>query len=149
VAAIRRLAEVVLTVKDLDRSVEFYRDVLGLTVISPDLRGPVFLRIGEASRGVPQQIVLIPRPPDAPELPRLRAFRSLHHIGLEVDEESFASEWDRLQKLGFEVRTGVHPFLSVEAIYIDDPDGNEVELVTARPSKQQVEESDVPANSEC
>jgi catechol-2,3-dioxygenase len=27
------------------------------------------------------------------------------------------------------VRTGQHPFLPVEAIYVDDPDGNEVELV--------------------
>jgi catechol 2,3-dioxygenase-like lactoylglutathione lyase family enzyme len=132
VAGIRGLAEVVLMVNDVDRSVEFYRDVLGMRVISPDLHGPVFLQVGECPSGVPQQIVLIPRPAEAPGLPTERAFRSVHHIGLEVDEESFAHEWERLQKLGFEVRTGVHPFLSVEAIYVDDPDGNEVELVTAR-----------------
>jgi catechol-2,3-dioxygenase len=137
VAAIRGLAEVVLMVKDVDRSAEFYRDVLGLTVISPDLHGPVFLQIGEGSSGVPQQIVLIPRPAGAPEQPAERAFRSVHHIGLEVEEESFAREWERLQKLGFEVRTGVHPFLPVEAIYVDDPDGNEVELVTARPATKR------------
>ena len=136
VAAICHLAEVVLMVRDVDRSVEFYRDVLGLTVISPDLHGPVFLQIGERSSGVPQQIVLIPRPAGAPDLPTERAFRSVHHIGLEVEEESFEREWKRLQKLGFEVRTGVHPFLSVEAIYVDDPDGNEVELVAARPDRK-------------
>jgi catechol 2,3-dioxygenase-like lactoylglutathione lyase family enzyme len=136
VAAIRRLAEVVLMVKDVNRSVEFYRDVLGLTVISPDLHGPVFLQIGEGLSGVPQQIVVVPRPDGAPDVPTERAFRSLHHIGLEVEEESFRREWERLRTLGFEVRTGVHPFLSVEAIYIDDPDGNEVELVTARPATQ-------------
>jgi catechol 2,3-dioxygenase len=136
VAAVRGLAEVVLMVKDVDRSVEFYRDVLGLKVISPDLHGPVFLQIGESSRGVPQQIVLIPRPAGAPDLPAERAFRSVHHIGLEVDQASFAREWERLQTLGFDVRTGVHPFLPVEAIYVDDPDGNEVELVTARPARQ-------------
>jgi catechol 2,3-dioxygenase-like lactoylglutathione lyase family enzyme len=136
VAAIRRLAEVVLMVNDVNRSVEFYRDVLGLTVISPDLHGPVFLQIGEGLSGVPQQIVVVPRPDGAPDVPTERAFRSLHHIGLEVEEESFRREWERLRTLGFEVRTGVHPFLSVEAIYIDDPDGNEVELVTARPATQ-------------
>lgn len=133
---IRHLAEVVLLVQDVDRSVTFYRDVLGLTVISPDLHGPVFLQIGGPSSGVPEQIVLVPRPAAAPQLPAERAFRSLHHIGLEVAEEDFAQERERLQKLGYEVRTGVHPFLSVEAIYIDDPDGNEVELVTARPDRR-------------
>jgi catechol 2,3-dioxygenase-like lactoylglutathione lyase family enzyme len=137
VTAIRGLAEVVLMVKEVDRSVEFYRDVLGLTVISPDLQGPVFLQIGERSSGVPQQIVLIPRPAGAPNLPAERAFRSVHHIGLEVEQEAFEREWERLRELGFEVRTGVHPFLPVEAIYVDDPDGNEVELVTARPARER------------
>ncbi|TMB86134.1 MAG: VOC family protein, partial [Chloroflexi bacterium] len=81
---------------------------------------------------VPQQIVLAPRPPGAPQFPAERAFRSVHHIGLEVEPEDFEREQARLQQLGLQVRTGQHPFLSVEAIYVDDPDGNEVELVTAR-----------------
>ena len=91
----------------------------------------MFLRVGERSSGVPQQIVLVPRPPGAPDPPGERAFRSVHYLGLEVEEGAFAREWERLRALGFEVRTGVHPFLPVEAIYLDDPDGNEVELVTA------------------
>ena len=131
-AAIRGLAEIVLMVADVGRSIGFYRDILGLTVISPDLQGPVFLRVGERAGGVPQQIVLVPRPPGAPDQPGERAFRSVHHLGLEVAEGAFEREWERLRALGFEVRTGVHPFLPVEAIYLDDPDGNEVELVTAR-----------------
>ena len=131
-ANIRGLAEIVLMVNDVERSVAFYRDALGLTVISPDLQGPVFLRVGEHSSGVPQQIVLVPRPAGAPDHPVERAFRGVHHIGLEVEEGAFEREWERLQSLGFEVRTGVHPFLPVEAIYLDDPDGNEVELVSAR-----------------
>ena len=28
-----------------------------------------------------------------------------------------------------EIRTGEHPFLPVQAFYVDDPDGNEVEIV--------------------
>jgi catechol 2,3-dioxygenase len=131
-AAIRGLAEIVLMVDDVGQSVAFYRDVLGLTVISPDLQGPVFLRVGERASGVPQQIVLVPRPASAPDQPAERAFRGVHHIGLEVEQEAFEREWERLRALGFEVRTGMHPFLPVEAIYLDDPDGNEVELVTAR-----------------
>ena len=130
-SAVRGLAEVVLMVQDVDRSLAFYRDVLGLTVISPDLKGPVFLRVGESRAGVPQQIVLVPRPPGV-SAPNQERARTLHHLGLEVPIAALDEERRRLQGMGFEVRTGRHPFLPVEAIYVDDPDGNEIELVAAR-----------------
>ena len=41
--ASRGLAEIVLLVKDAERSLRFYRDVLGLTVISPDSEGELEL----------------------------------------------------------------------------------------------------------
>jgi catechol 2,3-dioxygenase len=131
-AAIRGLAEVVLLVRDLDKSLAFYRDILGLTVISPpEMKPAAFLEVGTSHGGVPQQIVLVRRPADAPALPD-RMQRGLHHIGIEIEPGALEGERERLQSLGFEVRTGEHPFLPVEAIYIDDPDGNEVELVAAR-----------------
>ncbi len=129
-SAIRGLAEIVLMVKDVPAAVRFYEGVLGLERISPDtLPGPVFLRAGAAGAALPQQIVLVPRPAEAPELPADRRQRSMHHIGLEIAAADLAAERARLEGLGFEVRTGQHPFLTVEAIYVDDPDGNEVELV--------------------
>jgi len=120
-----------LRVADLERALKFYRDVLGLHLISPDMKGPVFLEIGDARPGVPHQIVLVPRPEGLEPFPE-RYMRNLHHIGLEVSAAALAEERDRLIRLGFEVRTGEHPFLSVEAIYIDDPDGNEIELVARK-----------------
>ena len=57
------------------------------------------------------------------------ALRNVHHIGLEVSRGALAEERQRLSALGLAVRTGEHPFLPVEAIYIDDPDGKEIELV--------------------
>jgi catechol 2,3-dioxygenase len=129
-SALRGLAEVVLMVKDVPAAVHFYRDVLGMETISPPgMQGPVFLRVGPVSAGVPAQVVLVPRPPTAPDLPTDRRQRSMHHIGLEIAASDLAAERARLEGLGFEVRTGQHPFLPVEAIYVDDPDGNEVELV--------------------
>jgi catechol 2,3-dioxygenase-like lactoylglutathione lyase family enzyme len=125
---IRGLAEVVLVVQDLERSVAFYRDLLGLTVISPPALPAVFLRVGEERAGVPQQIVLVPRGADAAGAAS-KAGRVLHHIGLEVASDQFDAERERLAAAGLEVRDGSHPFLPVEAFYIDDPDGNEVELV--------------------
>lgn len=128
--AVRGLAEIVLMVGSVEKSLAFYRDALGLTVISPpELKGPVFLRIGEPSSGVPSQIVLAPRPQDAPSQPADRRHRSVHHIGIEIAPDSFETERQRLQGLGFVLRTGEHPFLPVQAIYLDDPDGNEIELV--------------------
>ena len=127
------LTEVVLMVRDLERSLAFYRDALGMAVISPPgLKGPVFLQIGEPSLRVPPQIVLVPRPAGAPDLPADRRHRSVHHVGIEIAAEDFESERGRLEELGFQLRTGEHPFLPVQAIYLDDPDGNEVELVAGR-----------------
>jgi len=125
------LAEIVLFVDDMQRSLAFYRDLLGLTVISPPGTPATFLQIGSTAGRVPQQIVLVPRPAGTRSA-ATKPERALHHIGLEVPAESFESERTRLQAAGFEIRGGKHPFLAVEAFYLDDPDGNEVEIVTAR-----------------
>jgi catechol-2,3-dioxygenase len=125
------VVEIVLLVQDVEKSRAFYTDVLGLTVISPDLGGPVFLQAGPDSAGVPNQIVLVPRP--AASVSSVdRGMRNVHHFGLEIPAGSLEETRRRLQARGLEVRTGDHPFLPVEAIYIDDPDFNEVELVARR-----------------
>ena len=132
-AGVRGLAEIVLFVRDLARSLSFYRDTLGLRVISPGgMRGAAFLQVGDATDGVPQQVVLVQRPADAPEFPSERAHRNVHHIGIELAPAEFESERKRLQEMGLGVRTGDHPFLPVQAFYVDDPDGNEIELVARK-----------------
>ena len=130
VPAIRGLVEVVLVVEDIDRSLAFYRDTLGLEPISPSGMPVKFLRIGAPTDGVPQQVVLIPRAMAA-EQPLARSKR-LHHIGLEVAPEDFEGERERLTELGFALRGGEHPFMPVEAFYLDDPDGNEIEIAAWR-----------------
>lgn len=126
--AIRGLAEVVLTVQDLPASLAFYRDVLGLQVISPaDFKGPVFLQAGDGRSFVANTIVLAPAKPGTPPYAKPQA---LNHIGLEVDGESFDAEVARLQRLGLEVRFGKHPLFPSRTAYISDPDGNEVELIS-------------------
>ncbi len=126
---IRALAEIVLFVQDMERSLAFYRDLLGLTVISPQGLPAVFLRVGEETDGVPQQIVLVRRPPGVRPAATAKAERDVHHIGLEVAAAEYQAERDRIAGMGIPIRGGRHPFLPVEAFYIDDPDGNEVEIV--------------------
>ena len=70
-------------------------------------------------------------PAEAPAVPP-KGQGNLHHLGLELPFAALPTEKTRLEGLGFEVRTGTHPFLPVEAIYIDDPDGNEIELVARK-----------------
>lgn len=124
---IRGLAEVVLIVQDLQASIAFYRDVLGLQVVSPeDFKGPVFLQAGGGRAYIDNTIVLARAKSGTPPFAKPQV---LHHIGLEIDEQSFDSEVARLQGLGLETRFGQHPLFASRTVYVSDPDGNEVELI--------------------
>ena len=130
---IRGLTEIVISVHNIEKSLQFYRDLLGLHVMSPpDFRGAVFLQAGSSGTDVPQQVVLVPLPEGAPDFPSERSQRPLHHIGFEIAPEAFDAESDRLKAAGLDVRFGEHPFLAVKGMYLDDPDGNEVELIATK-----------------
>jgi catechol-2,3-dioxygenase len=120
------IAEIVLAVHSMPESLKFYSDMLGLPTMSPVASsGPVFLKVAETA-GVPQMLVLVPLPKDAPSF---TAPRTLHHLALEIAPEQFDAEQFRLESLGFKVRGGKHPVIVSRTMYINDPDGNEVELI--------------------
>lgn len=126
------LAEVVLSVRNLERSLAFYQGVLGLRRISPEDRpGPIFLQAGTAIGEIPAIVVLAPLPPDSPEF---TGPRSLHHLALTTSAGTAAAIRPTLEELGYEVRDGKHPILrNVQTLYVTDPDGNEVELISPMP----------------
>lgn len=127
---VRGLGEIVLLVHDIERSLAFYRDLIGLTVMArPDARGAVFLEAGKHADGMAHQIILVPLSPDSPDFPTERMERPLHHFGLELGADEFDRERERLVAAGVEPRLGEHPFLPLRGMYVDDPDGNEVELI--------------------
>ena len=120
------IAEIVLAVHSMTESLKFYSDMLGLPTMSPVAANvPVFLKVAETA-GVPQMLVLVPLPSDAPAF---AAPRTLHHLALEIAPEQFDAEQARLESLGFKVRGGKHPVILSRTMYINDPDGNEVELI--------------------
>lgn len=124
---IQALAEIVIHVRDRERSLAFYRDLLGLPVISPpDFPGPVFLKAGEGAAGVPQMVVLVSLPEDAPPF---QEPSHLHHMAFEVKPEEFNAFQQRLESNGYAIRSGQHPVIPSRTLYVDDPDGNEVELI--------------------
>ena len=126
------LAEVVLNVRDADRAVAFYQDLLGLELISPAGQpGPIFFRAGQATDRVPSLVVLAPLPADSGGF---NPPRTLHHLALTVPAAAFEEARVSLTDAGHDVRDGKHPLLAVRTMYVTDPDGNEVELISPEPA---------------
>src|SRR5712691_821993 len=104
------ISEIVLWTGDKERALRFYRDLIGLEVISPPTLPKVFLRVGEGNAGIPQMIVLVPK------------------------KEAFEAQHAALVAAGYQPRDGKHPVLASRTMYVDDPDGNEVEFICRAPA---------------
>ncbi len=125
------LAEIVLWVRDMDAALHFYSDLFGLEVISPPALPNKFLRAGSGGEGVPEMIVLVPHPDASSAFPRQKAKRVLHHLAFRVETEAYDKLQNGFAAEGLEVRSGIHPVLKgVRTFYVDDPDGNEVEVIS-------------------
>lgn len=120
------ISEIVLWVEDKEKAVGFYRDLLGLEVISPPELRNVFLKVGDGNAGVPQMIVLVPESDEVKQKP---SGYQLHHMAFELPESEFDAQYNALVAAGFAPRDGKHPVLASRTMYIDDPDGNEVEFI--------------------
>jgi catechol 2,3-dioxygenase-like lactoylglutathione lyase family enzyme len=124
------LAEIVLWVRDMEQALHFYRDLFELEVISPPELPNKFLKAAEGAHGVPEMIVLVPHPDRSSEFPREKPKRVLHHLAFRVESPAYGKLQERFVGAGVEVRSGVHPVLKgVRTFYVDDPDGNEVEVI--------------------
>jgi catechol-2,3-dioxygenase len=124
------ISEIVLWTADKTRAVGFYRDLLGLEVISPPTLPNVFLKAGEGHAGIPQMIVLVPKSDAIKALP---SGYQLHHLAFELPAEAFDAQHAALVAAGYQPRDGKHPVLASRTMYIDDPDGNEVEFICRTP----------------
>jgi len=122
---IKRLGHVVLQVRNLERSIRFYTEVLNFRVSDNASAGGVFL----TAIGDHHTIGLFPSDGDNAEIPSKGAVR-LHHFAFHVDsmDELFAVR-TYLQERGipilFEGRRAMGGHTSVE---FPDPDGYHVEL---------------------
>jgi len=125
------ISEIVLWTNDKERSLQFYRDLLGLDVISPPTLPNVFLRAGEGNAGIPQMIVLVPK---SEEIKAKPAGWQLNHLALELPEDDFDAQREAFLAAGYVPRGGKHPVLASRTMYVDDPDGNEVEFICRAPA---------------
>jgi catechol 2,3-dioxygenase-like lactoylglutathione lyase family enzyme len=128
------LAEIVLWTHDMDQALAFYRDLFGLEVISPPGFPKLFLSTGVGPGGVPEMIVLMPHPEPGGSFPHEKPQRVLHHLAFAVEASAYDDLEARCRDAGLEVRQGIHPVLQdVRTFYVDDPEGNEVEVIARNP----------------
>ena len=130
--AIVGIAEIVLWTADKERALAFYRDLLGFDVISPPTLPNVFLKVGEGNAGIPQMVVLVPMTDEIRARP---LGYQLNHMAFELPEDAFDAQHAALVAAGYAPRPGKHPVLASRTMYIDDPDGNEVELICRAPAQ--------------
>ena len=120
------ISEIVLWTADKEAALHFYRDLLGLEVISPPKLPNVFLKAGEGAAGIPQMIVLVPKNDEIKAKP---SGYQLNHMAFELPADSFDAQHEAFVAAGYKPRAGKHPVLASRTMYIDDPDGNEVEFI--------------------
>ena len=124
--AVRELGHIVLYVRDLARSVAFYRDVLGWGPVSVDLPGRPFAAF--SSGRTHHELLLIEVGPDATPIPGGRRV-GLYHFGLK-----FGDSDDDLRAVLVRIReadvtiVGATDHTVTHSLYVLDPDGNELEL---------------------
>ncbi len=124
---IKGLGEVALRVNDLEQMADFYEHVIGLEVWQR-YGGGVFFRIAEGFAGHTRVLVLFDRSARDPVPPQAES-STLDHFAFEIPLSVYESERARLEGLGLIVRTRQFPGLQWRALFMQDPEGNTVELV--------------------
>lgn len=114
-----------LTVADLERSIQFYTDVIGLTVLTRIEQTAILgTRAGHALLGLTQQAGARPQSPYT---------TGLYHIAILLPSRAdLALFVVRLAVMKYAL-DGVADHLVSEALYLSDPDGNGLEVYRDRP----------------
>ena len=123
---IRELGHLVLYVRDVDRSVAFYGEVLGWRRVAPASPGLPFAAF--SSGRTHHELLLIEVGEDAASLPEGRRV-GLYHFGLKVGDtdDDLREALARLREADVRI-VGSSDHTVTHSLYILDPDGNEVEL---------------------
>jgi catechol 2,3-dioxygenase-like lactoylglutathione lyase family enzyme len=128
------LHHLTLLCKDVERSVGFYRNLLGMRLVkqtvNEDDRGARHLFFGD-EEGRPGTLITCLEYPDLDEGTVGRG--STHHFALSVGSEEELAGWrDYLTAQGIPV-TDVMDRTYFKSVYLRDPDGHIVELATTGP----------------
>ncbi len=131
---LRGLHHVTAISSDLERTIAFYRDVLGLGIVhdgpSDDDSQTRHVWFG-ASDGAAGTLVSFMEYPDLPAA--VVGVGSTHHFALTIETAAEQEAWrDYLRSRGVEC-TDVFDRGAFKSLYLRDPDGHVVELTTRGP----------------
>ncbi|WP_420409698.1 VOC family protein [Hoeflea sp.] len=125
------LGEIAIRCIDFDAMVRFYRDVLGLEVLAVRGSGLVFFRLGNGVEGHTSVLALFA----ADRNPRLDAPRSegstLHHLALSLSQADQKAACRFFDSERIPYRIEEFSWIGWRGVFLSDPDGNTVELVSA------------------
>ena len=124
------LGHVVFYVKNLDRSLAFYRDVVGFQEVGRIFGG----KAAALTAGRTHHELLLIEVGDAPGPPS-GTRRGLYHIGIKVGDslDDLRRAKQDLEKAGIGI-SGMSDHTVSQSLYLHDPDGNEVELYVDDPA---------------
>jgi len=125
---VKELGHAVLYVRDLETSRHFYGDVLGFQEIGGGPPGMPAVAFNSSSGRTHHELLLIEVGTDAAPIPAGRRV-GLYHLGLKVGEtdDELRDVLSELQAAGVAV-VGASDHTVTHSLYIQDPDGNELEL---------------------
>jgi catechol 2,3-dioxygenase-like lactoylglutathione lyase family enzyme len=132
-SSIRGLGEVALRVADLDRMQDFYQHKIGLELLRRADRH-AFFRLGDGYGGHTQVLALFDRSAGSNYTGLNSAKSTVDHLAFEISLGDYERERRRLTELGLTVTTAEHGWVHWRSLYVDDPEGNTVELVCYDPS---------------
>jgi catechol 2,3-dioxygenase-like lactoylglutathione lyase family enzyme len=118
------LDHVALGVRDIERSVQWYRDVLGLERLYPGMWNGVPTFIGKGNTG----IALFPAKPDAKPASSSHGELRMLHLAFRADRKNFLAAQRELEKRGIRFEFQDHEIS--HSIYFRDPDGHLLEITT-------------------
>jgi catechol 2,3-dioxygenase len=118
------LGHVVFYVKDLERSLGFYRDLLGFKEVGRIFNGAA----AALTSGRTHHELLLIQVGDVPGPPVGRR-RGLYHIGIKVGDslDELRQAKRELEQGGISI-DGMSDHTVSQSLYLRDPDGNEVEI---------------------
>ena len=113
---------IAMGVRDIERSAEWYIDVLGFERLHDGMWDGVPTFIGKGNTG----IALFPATQE-PKLSSQREIRMLH-LAFRASRENFLIAQRELKKRG--IKFGFQDHEIAQSIYFDDPDGHQLEITT-------------------
>jgi catechol 2,3-dioxygenase len=118
------LGHVVFYVKELEQSLAFYRDLLGFEEVGRIFNGAA----AALTSGRTHHELLLIEVGDAPGPPSGRR-RGLYHIGIKIGDnlDALRAAKNELEQAGVRI-DGMSDHTVSQSLYLQDPDGNEVEL---------------------